>query len=35
MSYIGVENLVLRRIFGSKKEEIVGGWRRLQQGGQS
>jgi hypothetical protein len=23
------ENRVLRRIFGSKREEVVGGWRRL------
>jgi hypothetical protein len=23
------ENRVLRRIFGSKMEEVVGGWRRL------
>jgi hypothetical protein len=23
------ENRVLRRIFGSKRKEIVGGWRRL------
>jgi hypothetical protein len=23
------ENRVLRRIFGPKKEEVVGGWRRL------
>jgi hypothetical protein len=23
------ENRVLKRIFGSKKEEVVGGWRRL------
>jgi hypothetical protein len=23
------ENRVLRRIFGPKKEEIIGGWRRL------
>jgi hypothetical protein len=23
------ENWVLRRIFGSKREEVVGGWRRL------
>jgi hypothetical protein len=26
------ENRVLRRIFGPKKEEIVGGWRRLHNG---
>jgi hypothetical protein len=24
------ENRVLRRIFGSKMEEVVGGWKRLQ-----
>jgi hypothetical protein len=24
------ENRVLRRIFGPKREEMVGGWRRLQ-----
>jgi hypothetical protein len=24
------ENRVLRRIFGPKREEVVGGWRRLQ-----
>jgi hypothetical protein len=24
-----LENRVLRRIFGSKREEVVGGWRRL------
>jgi hypothetical protein len=23
------ENRVLRRIFGAKREEVVGGWRRL------
>jgi hypothetical protein len=23
------ENRVLRRIFGSKREEVAGGWRRL------
>jgi hypothetical protein len=23
------ENMVLRRIFGPRKEEVVGGWRRL------
>jgi hypothetical protein len=23
------ENRVLRRIFGPKREEVVGGWRRL------
>jgi hypothetical protein len=23
------ENRLLRRIFGSKREEVVGGWRRL------
>jgi hypothetical protein len=23
------ENMVLRRIFGSKREEVAGGWRRL------
>jgi hypothetical protein len=23
------ESRVLRRIFGSKREEVVGGWRRL------
>jgi hypothetical protein len=23
------ENRVLRRIFGSKREKVVGGWRRL------
>jgi PAS domain-containing protein len=23
------ENRILRRIFGSKREEVVGGWRRL------
>jgi len=23
------ENVVLRRIFGTKKEEVAGGWRRL------
>jgi hypothetical protein len=23
------ENRVLRRIFGTKREEVVGGWRRL------
>jgi hypothetical protein len=23
------ENKVLRRIFGSKRQEVVGGWRRL------
>jgi hypothetical protein len=25
----GFENRVLRRIFGSKREEVAGGWRRL------
>jgi hypothetical protein len=25
----GCENMVLRRVFGSKMEEVVGGWRRL------
>jgi hypothetical protein len=24
-----LENRVLRRIFGPKKEEVAGGWRRL------
>jgi hypothetical protein len=24
------ENRVLRRIFGPKREEVVGGWRRLE-----
>jgi hypothetical protein len=24
-----VENMVLKRIFGPKREEVVGGWRRL------
>jgi hypothetical protein len=24
-----LENMVLRRIFGSKRDEVVGGWRRL------
>jgi hypothetical protein len=24
-----IENRVLRRIFGPKREEVVGGWRRL------
>jgi hypothetical protein len=24
-----LENRVLRRIFGPKREEVVGGWRRL------
>jgi hypothetical protein len=24
-----IENRVLRRIFGSKREEVAGGWRRL------
>jgi hypothetical protein len=23
------ENRVLRRIFGSKREEVIGGWRKL------
>jgi hypothetical protein len=26
------ENRVLRRIFGSKREEVAGGWRRLRNG---
>jgi hypothetical protein len=26
------ENRVLRRIFGSKREELAGGWRRLRNG---
>jgi hypothetical protein len=26
------ENKVLRRIFGPKKEEVTGGWRKLQTG---
>jgi hypothetical protein len=29
----GFEKRVLRRIFGSKKEEVVGGWRRLHKEG--
>jgi hypothetical protein len=24
-----LENIVLRRIFGPKREEVAGGWRRL------
>jgi len=27
------ENRALRRIFGPKREEVVGRWRRLRQGG--
>jgi hypothetical protein len=27
-----IENKVLRRTFGSKEEEVVGGWRRLHNG---
>jgi hypothetical protein len=26
------ENIVLRRIFGSKRNDMVGGWRKLQKG---
>jgi hypothetical protein len=25
----GVENRVLRRIFGPKRDEVIGGWRKL------
>jgi hypothetical protein len=24
-----IENMVLRRIFGSKRDEVTGGWRKL------
>jgi hypothetical protein len=27
--YVYIENKVLRRIFGPKREEVAGGWRRV------